>query len=64
MCSGATDYAAVGHTWHLDGELCDQLVNFDVRYIDAEGNALAVGDVDDQATRPTRAPFWLPLGRR
>lgn len=64
VCSGATDYAAAGHTWHLDGELCDQLVNFDVRYIDAEGNALAVGDVDDQGTRPTRAPFWLPLGRR
>lgn len=62
VCSGATDYAAAGHTWHLDGELCDQLVNFDVRYIDAEGNALAVGDVDDQGNKTDTRTILAAVG--
>lgn len=62
VCSGATDYAVAGHTWHLDGELCDQLVNFDVRYIDAEGNALAVGDVDDQGNKTDTRTILAAVG--
>ena len=37
-------------------------MNFDVRYIDAEGNALAVGDVDDQGNKTDTRTILAAVG--
>lgn len=59
---GATDYDVPGNAWHLDGTLSAQLVNFDVHYIDADGNALNVGDADDEGEKTGTRTILATLG--
>lgn len=62
VCAGATDYAVSGNAWHLDGILTTQLVNFDIQYIDADGNPLAVGDKDEQGGKTSTRTILAAAG--
>lgn len=62
VCDGATDYAVSGNAWHLDGILTTQLVNFDIQYIDADGNPLAVGDEDEQGGKTNTRTILAAAG--
>ena len=59
---GATDYDVPGNAWHLDGTLSEQLVSFDVHYIDAVGNALNVGDANDEGEKTGTRTILATLG--
>lgn len=60
--NGATDYDVKGNAWHLDGTLSEQLVPFDVRYADAEGNALNVGDESAEGDKTGTRTILAALG--
>ncbi|MEC4272080.1 hypothetical protein VJ923_02760 [Adlercreutzia sp. R25] len=60
--SGASSYDVKGNAWHLDGALSDQLVSFEIRYIDADGNALEVGDVDVEGGKMGTRTILAALG--
>lgn len=60
--SGASSYDVKDNAWHLDGTLSDQLVSFEVRYIDAAGNALEVGDTDDEGNKTGARTILAALG--
>ena len=60
VCDGATDYPAASGSkaWHLDGELSVQLVEFDINYVDAQGQPLTVTeDPDGPAAASSRTLF-------
>lgn len=62
IAAGATDYEVAGKAWHLDGVLSDQLVGFEVHYVDAEGNELEVGDANDQGDKTATRTILAALG--
>lgn len=60
--NGATDYDVTGNAWHLDGTLSEQLVAFDVRYVDTEGRALNVGDEGVEGEKTGTRTILAALG--